>query len=88
MLLACKGKIFHVDGVRYLETKLKEASGKGLSFRREVAYLRNEIRKVKYDLKLCDDIYIHSAELEGKLREMNGRAENEYRLRDVKEHQL
>jgi len=53
-----------------------------------VAYLRNEIRKVKYDLKLCDDIYIHSAELEGKLREMNGRAENEYRLRDVTEHQL
>ncbi len=59
------------EDLAYLETKLKEALAKGPSSRKEEAYLRNEIRKVKYDLKLCQNIYRHSVELEEKIREMN-----------------
>ncbi|MBO4360082.1 MAG: hypothetical protein J5822_04325, partial [Eubacteriaceae bacterium] len=69
--------------LKYLENKLRDTV-KQESSHKEVTVLRNEIRKLKYDIKLCDDIYSHSEELEDKLRRIQDVKDRD--IEEVKEH--
>ena len=74
--------------LKYLESKIKEIE-KTESSHKEVTILRNEVRKIKYDIRLCDEIYDHSVELENKLKGIQAETEitaNDITIEEEKEH--